>query len=74
MGNLTARIPDLTYIVEVTKEDISQDYDLTTIEGVEAANEELINIFKNYNKKDFSYVKNNLFTLENSSLYIRFPK
>ena len=63
MGNIfSKKTIDLQLMIDVTKEDIEQDYDLSTIEGVEKANEELINAFCKFNDKEFRYVKTQLFT------------
>lgn len=63
MGNLiTKETPDLQLKIVSTKQDISQDYDLFTIEGVKKANEELINSFYGFSNKDIEYIKTQLFT------------
>ena len=55
-------IIDLQLKIHATKQDISQDYDLSTIEGITKANEELINSFYGYSNKDIEYIKTQLFT------------
>lgn len=63
MGNLITRdTTDLQLKIDVTKQDISQDYDLSTIEGVTKANEELMNSFYDFSNKDIMYIKSQLFT------------
>ena len=63
MGNFsTKNIIDLQLKINATKQDISQDYDLSTIEGVTKANEELIFSFSNFSNKDINYIKSQLFT------------
>lgn len=53
MGNLiTKRTTDLQLKINATKQDISRDYDLFTIEGVTKANEELIKSFYDFSNKD----------------------
>ncbi len=51
--------------IDATKQDISQDYDLSTIDGVVQANKELIRCFSNsnYHKHEVDHVKKQLFTL-----------
>lgn len=62
MGNLITRdTTDLQLKIDVTKQDISQDYDLSTIEGVTKANEELMNSFYDFSNKDIMYIKSQLF-------------
>lgn len=61
MGNFSTKdTVDLQLKINVTKQDISKDYDLSTIEGVEGANKELLESFSN----DIEYVKTQLFTLK----------
>ena len=55
MGNLITK--NLQLKIDVTKQDISQSYDLTTIEGVIQVNQELINSFSDFSKNDIKYVK-----------------
>lgn len=63
MGNLITReTTDLQLKIDATKQDISQDYDLFTIEGVTKANEELINSFYGFSNNDIEYIKTQLFT------------
>jgi len=63
MGNFnTKNTIDLQLKINATKQDISQDYDLSTIEGVTKANEELILSFSNFSNKDINYIKSQLFT------------
>lgn len=63
MGNLITRgTIELQLKIDATKQDISQDYDLSTIEGVTKANEELINSFYGFSNKDIEHIKTQLFT------------
>ena len=62
MGNSITK--NLQLKIDITKQDISQSYDLTTIEGVIQANQELINSFSDFSKNDIKYVKSQLFTLQ----------
>ena len=60
MGNCISS--DLQLKIDATKYDISQDYDLSSIEGVAKANNELLQCFSNFSDADISYVKKQLFT------------
>lgn len=62
MGNFVTVTQELKMKIDITKQDISRDYDLSTISGVEKANAELINCFSNLSENDLRYVKNHLFT------------
>jgi hypothetical protein len=58
MGNLiTMDAKDLQLKIDATKQDISRDYDLSTIEGLTEANKELISCFSNFSDNDIKYVK-----------------
>ena len=62
MGNLITReTNDLQLKIDVTKKDISEDYDLSTIEGVTKANEELMNAFYDFSNEDLMYIRSQLF-------------
>ena len=61
MGNKLSKTKYIEAILETTKTDISQSYDLTTIEGINKANAELIDCFISFNEQDREYVNNNLF-------------
>lgn len=50
-------------LIDITKRDIARSYDLSTIEGVGKANEELINAFSNFSEADITHVKTQLFYL-----------
>lgn len=65
MGNSITK--NLQLKIDFTKQDISQSYDLTTIEGVIQANQELINSFSDFSKNDIKYVKSQLFTLQSTN-------
>jgi len=62
MGNSITK--NLQLKIDITKQDISQSYDLTTIKGVIQANQELINSFSDFSKNDIKYVKSQLLTLK----------
>ena len=72
MGNFmpkkaTNRDTQLSQLVEVlidiTKRDIARSYNLSTIEGVDKANKELINAFSNFDEANINHVKTQLFYL-----------
>lgn len=68
MGNTSEKkltseeITELQLRIDVTKQDISQDYDLSSIQGVTKANEELISSFYGFSDKNIEYIKTQLFT------------
>ena len=67
MGNLVARKTiDIQLLIDTTKNDIKQDYDLTTMDGVKKANEELMLCFAKFSDEDLNYVRSQLFTQESS--------
>jgi len=64
MGNVSVNNFELLQMkIEATKNDISQDYDLSSSEGILQANEELLGCFLDMNYKDIMYVKTQLFKL-----------
>ena len=68
MGNfITNNGIELQDIIDATKEDISQDYDLTTVEGVEKANDELLRSFARCSEKDLNQVRTQLFVQNKNS-------
>ena len=50
-------------LIDITKRDIARSYDLSTIEGVDKANKELINAFSNFDEANINHVKTQLFYL-----------
>jgi hypothetical protein len=69
MGNWFSNT-DLQSKIDATKQDICLDHDLTTIDGVNKANRELLESFAHFSKKDINYVKTQLFTQECYPCYI----
>jgi hypothetical protein len=62
MGNcIVTNTRTITLEINITKYDISQDYDLTTDEGVKNANEELIQAFSESSDDDRNVVMHTLF-------------
>ncbi len=60
LNNSTKQLINDLDKINATKKDISIDYDLTTIEGVTQANEELICCFKNKSTFIVSTIKTKL--------------
>ena len=60
-SNNASNTINLQLKIDATKQDISQSYDLSTIEGVTQANQELISCFSNFSKNDITHVKSQLF-------------
>ena len=50
-------------LIDITKKDVARSYDLSTVEGVDKANKELINAFSNFSEADINHVKTQLFYL-----------
>lgn len=64
MGNIfIKKSTNLEEYVISTKRDIMMNYDLTNENQVALANNELLESFSKFNKKDIEYVKTKLFIL-----------
>lgn len=70
MGNISSKIYSLNkkkldLIINATKEDIAQDYDMNNPYNVILANKELLDSFKYFTRKDIEYVKTKMFVIKN---------
>lgn len=60
-NNICTNKLELNMLIQATKDDIAQDYDLTNPTDISKANTELINSFKKFSKKEQEYVRTQLF-------------
>ena len=69
MGNISLKIhsinkKELDLIINATKEDIAQDYDMNNPYNVILANKELLDSFKYFTREDIEYVKTKMFVIK----------
>ncbi len=62
-NNVCTNKLELDMLIQATKDDIAQDYDLTNPTDISKANTELINSFKKFSKKEQEHVRTQLFVV-----------
>ncbi len=60
-NNVCTKKLELDMLIQATKDDIAQDYDLTNPTNITKANAELIDSFKNFSNEERKYVRTKLF-------------
>ncbi len=60
-NNVCTKKLELDMLIQATKYDIAQDYDLTNPTDIAKANTELIDSFKNFSNEERKYVRTKLF-------------
>ncbi len=60
-NNVCTKKLELNMLIQATKDDIAQDYDLTDPTDIAKANAELIDSFENFSNEERKYVRTKLF-------------
>ncbi len=60
-NNVCTKKLELDMLIQATKDDIAQNYDLTNPTNITKANAELIDSFRKFSKKEQEYVRTQLF-------------